>query len=311
MEVVNGFAALAALAAPLRAPVVTIGNFDGVHRGHLALFAHVRERAAAIGGQSVVYTFEPHPVQILAPKLAPPRLTPAREKQHWLAAAGIDVCIAEPFTHAYAQTPAEQFVSQVLVSAIGMRELVVGYDFTYGRGGAGNTGTLAQAAEQFGFALQIINQQTFSGVVASSTKIREFVLEGKVDGARLLLGRDYSVVGEVVHGDARGRTIGFPTANIDAEETLVPRNGVYACWLDVGGERRGAVSNIGLRPTVAAGVTKPTVEAHVFDFDGDLYGQEVRLSFVQRLRDEQRFASLDALKAQIAQDTAEARRVLA
>ena len=307
MEVVPGFAALA---APLRAPVVTIGNFDGVHRGHLALFAHVEARAQTLGGQSVVYTFEPHPVQILAPHLAPPRLTTALEKQRLLAAAGIDVCIAEPFNQIYAETPADQFVSQVLVSRIGVRELVVGYDFTYGRGGAGNTGTLARAAEQFGFSLQVVNQQMFSGIVASSTKIRELVLEGKIEGAAMLLGRDYCLLGEVVHGDARGRTIGFPTANLDTADVLVPRNGVYACWLEVEGVPYRAITNIGLRPTVTSGVTKATVEAHIFDFSADIYGKQVRLSFVKRLRDEQRFSSLDALKAQITIDSAEARRVL-
>ena len=308
MEVVPGFAALA---APLRSPVVTIGNFDGVHLGHLALLEHVKARAAALSGQSVVYTFEPHPVKILAPHLAPPRLTAAREKQRLLAAAGIDVCIVEPFNQIYAETAAEQFVAQALVSRIGVRELVVGYDFTYGRGGLGNTRSLARAAEQFGFTLQVVDQQMFSGVVASSTKIREFVLEGKVDGARLLLGRNYCVLGEVVHGDARGRGIGFPTANIASDEVLVPRHGVYACWLELGSERFAAVTNIGWRPTVTNGVSEATVEAHIFDFDRDIYGQHVRLSFVQRLRDEQRFASLDALKAQIAQDCAAAQRVLA
>ncbi len=304
------FSGYRAVPAGFPESVVTIGNFDGVHLGHQALFRHALSRARSTGRSCVVYTFEPHPVRILAPKLAPPRITRADEKLRLIAELGIDACVVEPFTAEFAAMEHEQFVASALVSALCTKELIVGYDFTYGRGGKGNTATLASAAGRFGFALDVVSQQTFGGVVASSTKVREFVLGGNVEGARMLLGRDYGVIGRVVHGEERGRKIGFPTANIDTEDELIPRYGVYACWVTVGGRRYAAVTNIGVRPTVKVDDPRPTIEAHLFDFDGDLYGQTLRLDFAHYLREERRFPSLDALKAQIAADAARARELL-
>ncbi len=304
MRVVQGFQTLP---APLQKSAVTLGNFDGVHLGHRALFDQTIAAAKALGAPSVVYTFEPHPVQVLAPALAPPRLSPEKEKLRLIAASGIDVCVIEPFTKAFAAIPPSDFVTRVLQQALGAKEVIVGYDFTYGKGGAGNVTTLAEGP----FEVHVVKPQSFGGVVASSTKIREFLHEGKVEGAHLLLGRDYAIEGRVVHGEARGRTIGFPTANIELGEALAPRYGVYACWCVVAGVRQAAVTNIGLRPTVSKESSAPTVEAHLLDWQGDLYEQTVRLEFVAHLRAEQRFASLDALKAQIARDAEQARTVLA
>jgi riboflavin kinase / FMN adenylyltransferase len=307
MQIFHGFAEVPQTFAE---SAVTLGNFDGVHLGHQALIRHMVERARASGRQAVVYTFEPHPVRILAPKLAPPRITHASEKARLLAALGVDACVMEPFTLELAATDHEKFVEEALVSKLHVKELIVGYDFTYGKGGKGNTASLASSAQRFGFSLEVISQQTFGGVVASSTKVREFVLGGNVEGARVLLGRDYSVTGNVVHGQKRGRGIGFPTANVDTTAELIPRYGVYACRVTVGEQTFGAVTNVGVRPTVNEGDPRPTVEAHLFDFDGDIYGKEVRVAFVQQLREERRFSDIDALKAQIAEDAKHARALV-
>jgi riboflavin kinase/FMN adenylyltransferase len=306
VEVVRGFRSLT---SPLTGTVVTLGNFDGVHLGHQALFRLVVERARNRGGKAVVYTFEPHPVRILNPSLAPPRITPEAEKLRLIEAHGPDVCIVEPFTAELAAVSADDFVAKALVQALGVSELVVGYDFTYGKGGAGNTRTLEQAGERFGFALTVVRPQTFGGVVASSTKIREFIHEGKVEGAAMLLGRDYTLEGTVVRGDGFGRQLGFPTANIDTDYELLPRYGIYAGWLELDGERVGAVTSLGLRPTVST-QSLPTIEAYLFDFNRDIYGRRVRLSFSHRLRDEQRFDSIARLKEAIAADASQARKVL-
>ncbi|MCC6810687.1 MAG: bifunctional riboflavin kinase/FAD synthetase [Deltaproteobacteria bacterium] len=294
---------------------VTIGNFDGVHLGHRALLGHAIDRARALGRKTIVYTFEPHPVRILNPSLSPLRITPDVEKVRLIGevragAFGVDAVVVEPFTREFAGLSPDDFVAKVLVSALAMKQLIVGYDFSYGKGGAGNTASLAQAAQSFGFILDIVSQQTFDGVVASSTKIREFLLSGQVDGARLLLGRDYSLVGTVVHGQKRGRTIGFPTANVRTDYELVPRYGVYACRVSVGAEIYGAVTNVGVRPTVEGSSATPTIEAHLFDFEGDLYDREVRVAFVSHIREERKFSGFDALKAQIALDAGVARERL-
>jgi riboflavin kinase/FMN adenylyltransferase len=290
--------------------VVTLGNFDGVHLGHQVLFKHALLRARASGRKCVVFTFEPHPVRILAPKLAPPRITPEKEKVRLIAEAGIDACVVQPFDKDFASIDHERFVETALVGSLHMKELIIGYNFTYGKGGVGNTATLASAAGRYGFALDVVAQQTFGGVIASSTKVREFVLGGNVEGAQMLLGREFSVSGTVVHGFKRGRGIGFPTANIDSKVELIPRYGVYACHVHVGGKAYGAVANVGVRPTVNQDDPRPTIEAHLFDFDGDLYGQMLRVDFAAHIREERRFGGIEELKAQIARDAEKARELL-
>lgn len=312
MWVADGFATVDRARLHSRGSIVTIGNFDGVHLGHQALVSQIVTLAQAQDLQSVVYTFDPHPVRILNPKLAPPVITPRQEKLRLLEALGVDGCVVEPFNRDLAALSPDEWVERALVGALHMKVLVVGYDFTYGKAGAGNAITLAAAASRLGFLLQVITQQTFSGVVASSTKVREFVLEGNVDGAELLLGRRFSLVGAVEHGDARGRSMGFPTANLAYENELLPRYGVYACWIELeDGQKIPAVTNIGVRPTVSEGAVKPSVEAHLLDWKGDLYGKRLRMSFVARLREERRFPSLPALQEQIALDVAAARQALA
>jgi riboflavin kinase/FMN adenylyltransferase len=315
----------AAAAATLRGCALAVGNFDGVHLGHQRLLAATRERARARGVRAAVLTFEPHPVRVLRPQLAPPLITPLPRKLELLASYGIDATVVQPFDLAYAATPAAEFVGRDLAGRIGAAKVVVGYDFTAGHERA-RVPALRPLLARHGIRLYVVDPVTSDGLVVSSTKVREFLLEGNVEAAALLLTRPYDLDGLVAHGAGRGRGFGFPTANVDTA-ALLPRNGVYVVRAWVGGvpsgpgsrdgaaagpgALHGGVCNVGTKPTVET--NGPTVaEAHLFDFDGrDLYGEPIRIAFVARLRDERRFASVDALRAQIAADVSRARDVLA
>ncbi len=293
------------LSRPLRQPAVAIGNFDGVHLGHQRLLARARAAAQTLAGEAVVLTFEPHPAKVLAPQLAPPLLvTPAR-KLELIAAQGIDACVVEPFTGELASSSPEWFSDQLLARSLGARHIVVGYDFTYGQKRAGNVDSLRAAGKRLGFEVEVVTAVSIDGLVASSTKVREFVLEGNVVGARMLLGRPFDVDGRVVRGAGRGRTIGVPTANVAIDGELLPRPGVYAArvqrlgagadtWYD-------AAVNLGTNPTFVQGGVL-SLEAHLLDFDSDIYDERIRVAFVARLRDERRFTSIDELVAQIKRD---------
>jgi riboflavin kinase/FMN adenylyltransferase len=306
MDVIQGSQSLS---APLAAPVCAIGNFDGVHLGHRRLLDLAVARARALGGRSVVLTFEPHPAKVLAPRLAPPLICAPRRKQELLAERGVDVLVIEPFDAQTAAQPAAAFVDVTLVRRLGVREVVVGYDFTFGKGRSGTAASLAAAGAERGFAVHVVPQVTVDGLVASSTKIRELLHEGNVAGARLLLGRDFDLDGEVVRGAGRGRQIGVPTANIAAAGELTPRPGIYATRVSVeGGPWRPAATSLGTNPTF--GGTALSLEAHLLDFSGDLYGKRVRVAFVAWLRGEERFPSVEALVAQIRADIAQTRAAL-
>lgn len=295
---------------------VAIGNFDGVHLGHRALFAAARARAGA-GLPTVALTFDPHPVRVLRPQLAPPVLTPLARKLELLAGCGLDATVVQPFTLDYARTSAAEFVDRDLARGLGAAAVVVGHDFTAGneRARVDRLGALLAAR---GIALELVAPVAHEGLVASSTKIREFLLEGNVEAAAQLLARPHDVDGVVERGAGLGRTIGFATANVRAG-SLLPANGVYAIRALVadpgseglaGARRWDGVCNVGVKPTVQAG-GPVLAEAHLFDHPGrDLYGAPIRLSFVARLREERRFPSLEALKTQIAADASEARAVL-
>ena len=308
MQIVSGHAALS---SRLLEPVVALGNFDGVHRGHAHLFAETRRRADARGGQAVVLTFAPHPAQVLSPQFAPPLITTPARKLELIAAAGIDCCVVEPFNSALAALSPEAFVDEILLAAIGAREVCVGYDFTFGKSRAGDTHMLRALGEARHFGVTVIEPVAVEGMVCSSTKVRQFVLEGRVDGAALLLGRDFEVEGTVEKGAGRGRSIGVPTANLRPATELLPHGGVYAGWaLLESGACHDAAINIGTNPTFAGGGSRMTVEAHLLDFSGaDLYGSQIRLGFGARLRDELRFPSVDSLVAQIRNDIEATRRL--
>jgi riboflavin kinase / FMN adenylyltransferase len=311
----RGYSKDDAASTPLREPVVAIGNFDGVHLGHRELVRRARTLADARGGHSVVLTFHPHPAKVLAPALAPPLISSLDRKLELLAGLGVDATVVQPFDAALAGQDAATFVAGTLVSGLRLRDVVVGYDFTYGRKRGGNVETLRAEGARSGFGVHVVAPVTVDGLVASSTKIRQFVLEGNVAGARLLLGREPDVDGVVVRGAGRGTTIGIPTANVATEAELLPASGVYAVHAvrldDPTRVTLTGVANLGTNPTFTGpSGSALSLEVHLFDFSGDLYGQRLRVGFHSRLRGEERFPSAAALVAQIHKDMEEARRRL-
>lgn len=320
MRVVPGRAALAASGQARRPVAFVIGNFDGVHLGHQALLHAARERAAATGGEVGVLTFDPHPAKLFAPALAPPLIVSLGRRLELLGEAGADLVVVEPFTREFASIEAPAFVREVLAGDLGARDVVVGYDFSFGRGRKGDTRLLATEGAALDVGVTVVPPVTVSGLTCSSTKVREFALEGRVEGAAMLLGRPLEITGEVVHGAGRGRGIGVPTANVKPEGELIPKPGIYAGNAVILPGENGAASSaadvhvcalsIGTNPTFK-GSGALTIEAHLLDFDRDLYGRRLRLEIVHRLRDEQRFESTAALVEQIHADFAETRRVMA
>ena len=287
-------------------PVLALGNFDGVHRGHRKILDRVRRVATERGVTPLVMTFDPHPPRVVRPDKAPPLLMTTPQRLEAIEAAGLQGAIIVRFTLEMSRWDPEMFVRTVLVDWLRVSEVWVGANFLFGRDRAGNFSLLRALGGTYGFKAEKIDPVRYRDFVVSSTRIRRLISEGRVDEAAALLGHPYAIDGSVVTGDKRGRTLGFPTANLCTENELLPPHGVYATTLTWRGVVRAAVTNIGVRPTVAdAG--RVTVETHVFDFDGDLYGENVRLGFVQRLRDERPFESLDALTAQIAADCQRAR----
>jgi len=302
------FASLSAAGA-LRGCAVAIGNFDGVHLGHQRLFQLARQLAAARGGKAVALTFDPHPVRVLKPQLAPPLITPLSRKLELFSSCELDAAVVQPFDVEYSRSEALTFVERDLAGYLGAAEVVVGHDFTAGRGRTRVEG-LRRLLSTCGIGLTVVEPVVSDGIVVSSTKIREFLLEGNMDGASQLLGRPHDVDGIAVRGAGRGRGFGFPTANVQTE-AMLPAHGVYAVRCRVGSNARyDGVCNVGTKPTVQQD-GQVVVEAHLFDFeDRELYGETIRIAFVERLREEHRFASVDALRAQIADDAARARALL-
>ncbi|HSM92672.1 MAG TPA: riboflavin biosynthesis protein RibF [Anaeromyxobacteraceae bacterium] len=300
----------------LRGGAIAVGNFDGVHHGHQALLRAARALAGRQGGPAAALTFDPHPVRVLRPGLAPPVLTPLPRKLEILEALGLDAVVVQPFSLEWAATSAAEFVERELARGMGVSDVVVGWDFTAGHERA-RVDALRPLLAAAGVALHVIDPISSDGLIVSSTKIREFLLEGKVEAAALLLSRPHDVDGVVARGAGRGRGFGFATANV-ATGGLLPAHGVYVIRAFVGGGAgfegasiHGGVCNIGVKPTVEAGA-REAAEAHLFDFDGrDLYGEPIRVAFLSRLRDERRFDSIEALKAQIAADAERARQYLA
>jgi len=291
---------------------VTVGNFDGVHRGHQALVAAARESARSRGGTTVVLTFDPHPSHVLSPHRAPEALLTVGQKAEILGALGVDRLAVLPFTRALAEKTAEDFARDVLQHCLGARSVIVGENFRFGRHRQGDAAHLAQLGRSMGFSVEPVGAVLHDGAPISSTRIRAAVARGEIEAANALLGRAYFLDGRVRHGEGRGRTLGFPTANLELLNEAVPGGGVYACRVRVEAAAtsplRPAVVNVGRRPTFGGG--DMIVEVHLLDFQADLYDRVLRVLFVGKLRDEQKFADVDALKRQIAQDAAEARQIL-
>ncbi len=299
---------------PLHLPggsVVTVGSFDGVHLGHQALLAEVQRRAARAGAAPLVVTFEPHPASVLAPERAPRLLTLEVERREILAELGLAYLLVLRFDAAMAAQSAEQFVRDVLLTRCGMRELVIGVDHRFGHGGGGDSRTLPALGQRLGFEVSVVaSVQDDRGEPISSTRIRSALAAGELAPAARWLGRPYRFSGRVVPGAGRGRTIGVPTINLEGPDPdkALPPDGVYAARVEWGGGTAGAMLNQGPRPTV--GDLKRSVEAHLFGVTENLHGRMVRIEWVERLRDIQRFPSLDALRAQLALDREAALRVL-
>lgn len=289
-----------------RHPVLALGNFDGLHRGHLKIIDRVRRRATEVGVASAILTFDPHPPRIVRPDKAPLLLTTKKQKLEWLAEEGIDVVAVVRFTPEMSRWEPAEFVKVVLVDWLRISEVWVGTNFLFGRDRSGNFTLLRKLGVQQGFRVEKVDPVRYKEFVVSSTRIRRLIADGQVDEAGALLGHHYVIDGEVVLGAQRGRLQGVPTANLRTVNEVLPPDGVYATTVTVDGVIHASVTNVGVRPTFEAAGQR-VVETHLFDYDGDLYGMHVRLAFVQRLRAEQAFPDAAALRRQIETDCADAR----
>ena len=307
MDVVHG---LEELRERHPGPVLTIGNFDGVHLGHQALFAKVAQRALETGGTAMAMTFEPHPMRVLRPAVNLPLITPLPQKLDLMAACGLQVTLCVRFDQDFARLSADDFVDKLLVGRLQVREVVVGYDFAFGHKGLGDLELLRQKGQRHGFAVHEMGPVLVEDQPVSSTRVRQVVRACDLATARRLLGRHYRIAGRVVSGHGRGgRLLGFPTANLRAEDELLPGSGVYAVLVQPEpGTLLKGVTNIGTNPTFSNGGL--TVETHLLDFNGDLYGRNIVLHFVEHLRGEKRFNSPEELATQIGQDVTRARDLL-
>jgi len=303
--------------APARLPedgrgaVVTIGTFDGVHRGHWAVLREISRRAASADRRSVLLTFDPHPLRIVRPEIAPPLLTTPEEKREILEGSGLDDLVTVHFTAELSRLSPREFVEQLLVPCLGVQELVIGYDHGFGRGRSGDAETLRELGRELGFTVDVVGPVEDGGGAISSTRIRGAVQEGRLEEARSGLGRPYSFRGRVVRGEGRGRRLGFPTANLEVShpDKLLPPPGVYAVrGARLEGSRDGAL-HVGPRPTFEG--SPPSLELHLIDFEGDLYGEEIRVDLVRYLRSIEAYPSVEALVEQIALDVEHARALLA
>ena len=309
MELINHFNEIE---KPYKNAVITIGNFDGVHLGHQALFHEVIEMADAIDGTSIVMTFEPHPVRVLKQNGHLALITIYEQKIELIESAGVDVLICVPFTKEFATISAKEFVQNVLLKSIGMKAIIVGKDYTFGKNREGDIELLKTYAKNLGFEVIVADwiqtSKNWPGRI-SSTRTRELIMEGKVDEAQKLLGRYYQIRGKVTTGrDRGGKLLGFPTANIILQSELCPKNGIYAVTVEYSGKIYQGVANIGFSPTFDDHIF--SVEVYILDFNENIYGQKIRVNFVQRIRDEKKFSSIPELSDQIKKDIVRARNIL-
>lgn len=304
----------------IKGAILTLGNFDGLHLGHKKVITGVVRRARALGAKSVVYTFDPHPLKVLAPHKSPPLILDIETKTALIKALEIDYLVLAPFTREMAEKHPRQFVEEVIVKALRAREVWVGHDFSFGKGKTGTIASLVELGSEFGFGVKIVGACRQGGATVSSSRIRALISSGEVAKAKKLLGRPYCASGTVVRGKDLGKKLGFPTANVSAEGELIPANGVYAAFATIAPKgKRGpaimpdkgllkAVVNIGTSPTF--GNYDITVEAHLLNFNKDLYGKRLSVFFVRKLRDEKTFSSKDTLTTQIKKDASRAEALL-
>ena len=294
---------------PIPYPVVAIGNFDGVHVGHQILFRKTAELARAKGGTAIAFTFEPHPLKILAPDKLPPLLTTFRKKMELIEECGIELVICADFTRQFSDQHPRDFAHDILAERIGAKDVVVGFDYAFGRGREGTVRYLKQMGKEYGFRTHIIDPIKLNGHLVSSSYVRELIEDGEVGAAGEFLGRHYSIPGPVIEGYKTGQAIGFPTANLDTSRIKIPGTGVYAVWVKRQGIKYNGVVNVGFNPTFSRDTL--SVEAHIFDFDERIYGQEIEVVFIRRIRSEIKFKSASQLIAQIQKDIQVAKTILA
>jgi riboflavin kinase / FMN adenylyltransferase len=305
MEIIRDLDAL----APHPFPVVALGNFDGVHLGHQTILRTAIERARAVNGSAFVLTFEPLPAKVLSPERAPQLILAPEDKLELLRLSGIDGVIVLNFTLDMSKLTPREFVREYLVGRLGAQAVVVGHSVSFGHHRAGNATVMENLGREMGFATTVVGPVKIAGMDVSSTKVREVIAAGEMRSAAALLGRHHFVSGPVVHGRERGRTIGFPTANIQSHTESIPPDGVYATRVVLADGAYGSITNIGMRPTFAE--PERTIEAHIFDFDRDIYDQQVKFEIIERIRPERKFESAQALAAQIASDLSRAKEILA
>ena len=289
-------------------PVVTLGNFDGVHLGHQEIFSRVREKAKEIQGTSLVYTFHPHPITVLTPGGQFLNITTLEEKLKLIEKAGIEVVICEPFTLEFSQLTAEEFVKNVLWDHLGTKEIFVGEDYTFGSKRQGNIFFLRAMGNRLNFRVKIVESQIKDNIIVKSSKIREFIRQGEISTANRLLGRHFSFSGKVIKGKGRGANLGFRTANIKPDKILHPGTGVYAVWVTFHNQRFPGAMNIGYNPTFND--QELSLEVHLLDFNESIYGEKIEITFVERIRKEEAFCSPQELINQLHQDAIEARKIL-
>ncbi len=306
------FGSIEEITKPFKNAVITIGNFDGVHLGHQALFHEVIEKADDIDGTSVAMTFEPHPIRVLKGNGYPPLITLYGQKAELISKAGLDLLIRVPFTREFASITAPSFLKDILIQKIGMKAMVVGGDYAFGKNREGNLDYLKSVSHLMGFELIIADwiQTPLNGSARiSSTRIREYVTDGKVSQAKKMLGRFYQIRGTVGQGRNRGgKLLGFPTANLTLQDELCPKMGVYAVTVEYDGKKYKAVANIGYSPTFDDHIY--TVEVHIPDFHENIYGQIIRVNFIERIRDEKKFSGIAELSEQIRKDIANAVEII-
>src|SRR6266851_5229533 len=305
MEIIRDLEAL----RPHPFPVVALGNFDGVHVGHQAILKAAIERAHAEHGSAFALTFDPLPAKVLLPERAPRLILAPEDKAELLRRSGIDGVIVVKFTLELSRLSPRAFVQEYLLGRIGAKAVVVGHSVSFGNKRAGNATVMVELGREFGFDTTVVGPIKVGGIEVSSTKVREMIREADLRSAAKLLGRYHFIHGTVIHGRERGRTIGFPTANIESETECIPPDGVYATRVVLDDGAYGSITNIGMRPTFSEKAR--SIEAHIFSFDRDIYGQRVKLDLIERIRPERKFDSAEALKNQIALDLSKAHEILA
>jgi riboflavin kinase/FMN adenylyltransferase len=303
MEIILG---LDQLKRPFHHPVVTLGNFDGVHLGHQRIFKRIREEASRIHGEAIVITFNPHPLKVLSPERCPPLLTPFRKKMMLIGLSEIETVLCIEFSLPFAELSPSDFFKQILVEKVKARKVIVGYNYHFGKRQSGNIETLKELAASFQMEVEVIEPLKMGQTIVSSSRIRELIKHGEVAEASKYLGRDYLVTGKVIEGFKRGHGLGFPTANLELSEELYPQGGVYAAEVVWKNQRLRGLVNIGTNPTFSPGreaKSSPlSLEVHILNFDREIYGEEIQIHFKQRIRDEIRFKSPSQLIDQIKKD---------